>query len=66
MFAAHYIRVSTKDRLIRRLHKWLGAAKGESIYKKKKEYKLVYLTSVWAVLAEVENLGSRMAMSFFA
>jgi hypothetical protein len=68
MFAAHYIRVSTKDRLIRRLHKWLGAAKGDSIYKKRKKKgvrKLVYSTSVWAVLPEAEDFGSRKAISFF-
>jgi hypothetical protein len=51
--------------LIRRLHKWSGAEKGENIYKKM-EYKLVYLTSVRVVLVEAEDLGSRMEMSFFA
>lgn len=67
MVIAHYIRVSTKLRLIKRLHKWLGKARGDNIYNKGKkgECKLVYLTFVWAVLAEAEDFGSRKAISFF-
>jgi hypothetical protein len=35
------------------------------LQKRKTKGKLVYLTSVWAVLAEAEDFGSRKEISFF-
>jgi hypothetical protein len=40
--------------------------KRQKISTRKEEYKFVYLISVWAVLAEAEDLGSKMAMSLLA
>ena len=49
--------------LIRRLHDNWEQQKDK--YLQTKEYKIIYLTSVCVVLAEAEDLGSRMAMIFF-
>jgi hypothetical protein len=45
----------------------IGSSKRRRYYKKenKRKYKLVYLTSVWAALADAEDFGSRKAIRFF-